>query len=74
MSEPTLYAWCFSHGCIHRFITKRDPWCTATWAPLVGSTEAEALADKQTRYGDAQFLHQLPDMDVQLALVSQEPQ
>ncbi|MBD0743534.1 hypothetical protein [Streptomyces sp. CBMA152] len=58
MNEVT-YAWCFSHGRLHRF--DGDPWCTATWTPLDGGSETEALADKQARYGDAQFLHQLPD-------------
>ena len=52
------YAWCFSHGRDHRF--DGEPWCTATWTPLAGRTEEEALRDKEERFGDAQFLHQLP--------------
>jgi hypothetical protein len=55
--KPIFYAWCFSHGRLHTF--DGAPWCTATWTRLTGTTEAEALADKQARYGDAQFLHQL---------------
>jgi hypothetical protein len=52
------FAWCFSHGRLHRF--DAQPWCTALWTSLAGNTEQEALADKQTRFGDAQFEHQLP--------------
>ncbi|MFJ4741209.1 hypothetical protein [Streptomyces sp. NPDC088775] len=66
MSEPTVFAWCFSHGRLHHFVG--EPWCTATWALLSGSTEEEALAAKTQRYGEATFLHQLPD-EQQLALI-----
>ncbi|MFD9564401.1 hypothetical protein [Streptomyces sp. NPDC059994] len=52
------YAWCFSHGRLHRF--DDEPWCTASWARLDGATEGDALTDKAARYGDAQFLDQLP--------------
>lgn len=57
---PNLYAWCFDHGRMHVFDPEK-PWCTAAWVPLDGHAEAEAVADKQTRYGNAQFLHDLPD-------------
>lgn len=53
----TFYAWCFSHGRLHHFTN--DPWCTAIWTRLNGDTEAEAVANKEARYGDAQFVHQL---------------
>lgn len=68
MTTATTYAWCFSHGHLHRF--DGTPWCTATWARITGATEADALADKQARYGDAQFLHQLPGGQ-QLQLVTE---
>ncbi len=58
------FAWCFSHGRMHRF--RAEPWCTATWASLAGTTEAEATADKQARFGDAQFLDDLP-LEVQVS-------
>lgn len=63
MPEPT-YAWCFDHGRLHIFrLTESnpDPWCTANWMPLTGATEDEALADKQQRYEDAQFIHHLDE-------------
>ncbi|WP_275558467.1 hypothetical protein [Streptomyces sp. 5-6(2022)] len=68
MKQPTTttYAWCFSHGRLHHF--DDEPWCTATWAILPGATEDEALATKEERYGDAEFLHQLRD-DQQIALI-----
>ncbi|MBQ1164408.1 hypothetical protein KBZ21_41190, partial [Streptomyces sp. A73] len=36
------------------------PWCTAAWAPLDATNEAEAQDEKARRWGDAQFFHQLP--------------
>lgn len=60
MPVPTRYAWCFSHGRLHTFSTDRNPWCTATWTWLHGDTETTATANKTAKYGDAQFLHQLP--------------
>lgn len=68
MSQPTTttFAWCFSHGRLHHF--GDEPWCTATWAVLPGTTEAEALAVKEQLYGNAEFLHQLPD-EQQIALI-----
>ncbi|WP_445520408.1 hypothetical protein [Streptomyces sp. NEAU-174] len=68
MNQPTTttFAWCFSHGRLHHF--DDEPWCTATWAVLPGTTEAEALAVKEEWYGDAEFLHQLPD-EQQIALI-----
>jgi hypothetical protein len=53
----TRFAWCFDHGRSHNFST--GAWCTAFWVKLAGQTEAEALADKQTRFGDAVFYDQL---------------
>jgi hypothetical protein len=58
------FAWCFSHGRLHY---SRD-WCTAFWVPLTGATEGEAVADKRERYGDATFMHHLPQ-DAQLEVM-----
>lgn len=62
MADVT-YAWCFSHGRMHFFSpTAEHPdgaWCTAFWVPLAGDTEEAALADKQARFADALFDHQL---------------
>lgn len=58
-SESVVYAWCWSHGRDHRFTG--DPWCTARWTPLPGTTRAKTLAAKTEQYGDAEFLHHLPD-------------
>ncbi|MFF2731838.1 hypothetical protein ACFVS9_28505 [Streptomyces sp. NPDC058008] len=54
-----MFAWCFSHGRLHRFHPE-DPWCTATWIAFTATTEEDALAAKHEAYGDAQFLHHLP--------------
>lgn len=54
------YAWCFSHGVLHRFPAGDTPWCTATWVAFTATTKAEALAAKHAAYGDAQFLNDLP--------------
>lgn len=54
------YAWCFSHGTLHRFQPGTTPWCTATWVAFTATTEAAALEAKQAAYGDARFLGQLP--------------
>lgn len=67
---PVRFAWCFSHGVMHRF-DPADPWCTATWVWLASRDEADALADKAARYGDAQFLHHLP-ADQQLAIIQEQ--
>ena len=73
MSTPTgEWAWCFSHGRLHRFASGEEPWCTATWAWLRGATENEALVDKSITYGDAQFLHHLP-AEQQLQLIQNRP-
>jgi hypothetical protein len=64
-ADDITFAWCFSHGTMHRFHTTDTPWCTADWLWLAGSTETAALADKHQRYGDAQFLHDLtPEQQV----------
>lgn len=52
------FAWCFSHGRMHRFTA--DPWCTAEWVRLDGTSQVEAEADKVARFGGAVFLHHLP--------------
>lgn len=65
---PDRYAWCFSHGFMHTF-DPESPWCTADWVWLDGDSEDAAMADKAARYGDAQFLHQLPDLEAQLAVI-----
>lgn len=52
-SGAVRFAWCFDHGRLHR-----DPgWCTASWVPLAGATEDEAMADKRRRFGAAEFTH-----------------
>lgn len=62
------YAYCFDHGHFHRFRAGETPWCTARWIPFDAYTEETALAMKQQTYGDAQFLHQLPD-EQQLSVI-----
>lgn len=57
------YAWCFSHGRMHCFRPSSEypdgAWCTALWVRLTGHTEEAALADKQARFTDARFDHEL---------------
>lgn len=53
------YAWCFSHGTMHRFQPGTEPWCTATWVAFTETTEPGAHAAKQYAYGDARFLDEL---------------
>lgn len=65
MTGAVRYVWCFDHGRTHDF--SHGAWCTASWAPLNGASETEALADKAARFGDAVFYDQLP-MDQQVAL------
>jgi len=65
---PDRYAWCFSHGFMHTFDPEM-PWCTATWVWLDGDFKDQAASDKQQRYGDAKFLHELPDTEAQLAVM-----
>jgi len=60
-----VYAWCFSHGTLHRFKPRETPWCTATWVHLDAYSEDTALAIKQRAWGNARFLHELsPDQQV----------
>jgi hypothetical protein len=66
--ESGEFAWCFSHGRLHRFAGPDAPWCTAHWAPLSGVTEAEAYRDKVTRFGSVQFIDSLTG-EQQLALI-----
>lgn len=60
------FVWCFDHGRMHNF--SEGAWCTAWWVVLIGTTEAEALGDKVSRFGDARFYDQLPlEQQVKLA-------
>ncbi len=52
------FAWCFSHGRLHRF--NSQPWCTADWVRLPGASQDEARAAQVERFGEAVFLHHLP--------------
>lgn len=68
IDQPAIkFAWCFSHGRLHRFVG--EPWCTASWMPLFGKTEESAMGAKQRAWGDAQFVHELPD-DKQMIVIS----
>jgi len=71
VTSPLSFAWCFSHGRMHFFAEDQEPWCTATWVPLAAGSEDKALAEKQRRYGDAQFLDQLP-LEQQVAIINQQ--
>jgi hypothetical protein len=67
------FGWCFDHGRLHRFAPNLDEGgkveqCSAAWAPLDGSTDEEALAQKELIWGPAQFFHEL-DLDRQGGLV-----
>ncbi|MGI5422937.1 hypothetical protein [Actinomadura luteofluorescens] len=61
--DAVTYAWCFSHGRMHFFRPSDEhpdgAWCTALWTLLAGDTEESALADKQARFADARFAHEL---------------
>lgn len=54
------FAWCFSHGTMHRFNAGDEPWCTASWVAFTATTIEDANEAKQAAYGDARFLHDLP--------------
>ena len=58
--QPMTFAWCFSHGTMHRFKTGTEPWCTASWVGFTAPTEEVAQEAKRYAYGDARFLHDLP--------------
>lgn len=60
MTDGPVFAWCFSHGALHTFPAATQPWCTAVWVPLPGANRDEALLAKKERYGDAEFVDQLP--------------
>lgn len=64
-----VFAWCFSHGCMHRF--PDEPWCTASWVWVGGLIEDQALTAKQDAYGDARFIDELPAR-TQLAILQGE--
>ncbi|ARX81567.1 hypothetical protein SMD44_00965 [Streptomyces alboflavus] len=67
------YAWCFSHGLLHRFADGPEPWCTATWTWIDGATEDEAQAAKKQRFGNARFLDELPgEQQLELLDISDE--
>ena len=50
-----LYAWCFSHGLLHK-----SDWCEATWVKLHADSEEDALRLKNVLFGEARFVHELP--------------
>lgn len=54
-AEGFEFAWCFGHGRLHA----NPDWCEAGWVKLDATTAAAALAEKQQRFGDARFLHEL---------------
>lgn len=57
---PHMYTWCFDHGQLHAVPVGTDPWCTGFWVFLTGMSETEAIADKQSHYGEARHLRDLP--------------
>lgn len=62
------YAWCLDHGRLHRFSQEDGAWCSALWVPLDGTSEGTALANKQSRFGEARFFDELP-REVQTELI-----
>lgn len=68
---PDRFAYCFDHGRTHHFAEGETPWCDAAWVWLDGDTEDQALANKQARFGAAQFEDQLA-MDQRLAIINGE--
>lgn len=52
----TSYFWCFSHGTMHE-----SDWCTATTFRLRVENMDQALNLKRFLFGDAEFLHELPE-------------
>ena len=68
MNALVVYAWCFSHGTLHRFKPRETPWCTASWVHLDAYSEEAALGIKQRAWGDAQFLHEL-SLDQQVVII-----
>ncbi|MFE6412602.1 hypothetical protein ACFVOR_37345 [Streptomyces sp. NPDC057837] len=58
--QPITFAWCFSHGTMHRFKDGDQPWCTASWVAFTATTEEAAQEAKQHAYGEARFLDELP--------------
>ncbi|MFY1686391.1 hypothetical protein [Plantactinospora sp. WMMB782] len=69
MDPTTTYAWCFSHGRMHKFVAPEGPWCSASWLPL-GEDEEAAYSAKAARVGDAQFMDDLP-LEVQVEVVDE---
>jgi hypothetical protein len=61
--EPILFAWCFDHGTLHRFVDRGfrhdGVWCTAAWVELEAETTDEALCAHVAKWGGVQFFHQL---------------
>ncbi len=70
LSAGESFAWCLSHGRLHRFTA--TPWCTATWSRLDGNNERDALLSKSQRFGDAVFLHAL-SLEAQASLTGDRP-
>lgn len=64
-----FFAWCFSHGRLHRFAGQ--PWCTAAWIGVTGVTEADAMDAKRAAWGDARFLDDIESLDEQIAILNQ---
>ncbi|MCX4450688.1 hypothetical protein [Streptomyces sp. NBC_01789] len=54
-----MFAWCFSHGTLHKFVADEAPWCGGAWVAFAAPTGKEAFAAKRHAYGDARFLDQL---------------
>ncbi len=66
---PDRFAWCFDHGQMHHFAADETPWCGAAWVWLAGATEAEAMDDRASRFGEARFFDQIPH-EQQYAIVT----
>lgn len=70
--STTVHAWCFSHGRLHTFRPTAEypdgAWCTALWVPLDGADPFAAEKNKLDRYGDAQFIHHIADLDEQMRI------
>jgi hypothetical protein len=58
---PTVtFAWCFSHGRLHKFAPDVEPWCTGNWVAFVARSEEEAMEAKVASYGEAVSFDDLP--------------
>jgi hypothetical protein len=70
VTDFAWYAWCFDHGCMHRFKHVKTAWCAARWRPFDAYDEQSAIGMKRDLYGDAKFLHELTD-EQQLNVIEQ---